>query len=92
MLLSDQAEINSKPELEIYADDVRCSHGATVGELEEEHIFFLRARGIGRERARRMLIGAYISDAIDEIKNTGIRSSIQGVAENWLKHNLYEKK
>ena len=92
MLLSDQAEINSKPELEIYADDVRCSHGATVGELEEEHIFYLCARGIGRERARRMLIGAYISDAIDEIKNTGIRSSIQGVAENWLKHNLYEKK
>lgn len=92
MLLSDQAEIDSKPELEIYADDVRCSHGATVGELEEEHIFYLCARGIGRERARRMLIGAYINDAIDEIKNADIRSSIQGVAENWLKHNLHEKK
>ena len=91
MLLSDKAEIDSKPELEIYADDVRCSHGATVGELEDELIFYLCARGIDRESARRMLIGAYISDAIDEVKNIDIRSSIQSVAENWLKQNLYEK-
>ena len=91
MLLSDKAEIDSKPELEIYADDVRCSHGATVGELEDDLIFYLCARGIDRESARRMLIGAYISDAIDEVKNIDIRSSIQSVAENWLKQNLYGK-
>ena len=91
MLLSDKAEIDSKPELEIYADDVRCSHGATVGELEDDLIFYLCARGIDRESARRMLIGAYISDAIDEVKNIDVRASIQNVAENWLKQNLYEK-
>ena len=91
MLLSDKAEIDSKPELEIYADDVRCSHGATVGELEDDLIFYLCARGIDVESARRMLIGAYISDAIDEVKNIDVRASIQNVAENWLKQNLYEK-
>ena len=58
LLLSDKAEIDSKPELEIYADDVRCSHGATVGELEEEHLY-LKARGINAESARRLLVEVY---------------------------------
>ena len=90
MLLSDQAEIDSKPELEIYADDVRCSHGATVGELEEDHIFYLCARGIDRESARRMLVGAYVNEVIEEVKDVDVRCAIQSVAEKWLKLNLYE--
>lgn len=56
LLLSDGATIQTKPQLEIFADDVKCTHGATVGQLQEEAVFYLRARGIGKEAARRMLV------------------------------------
>lgn len=67
LLLSDQAEINTKPELEIYADDVKCSHGATVGALDEDQLFFLMARGIPYDQAREILINAFIAQAVEEI-------------------------
>ncbi|MDG2286124.1 MAG: Fe-S cluster assembly protein SufD [Alphaproteobacteria bacterium] len=88
MLMSDRAEIDSKPELEIYADDVRCSHGATVGELEEEHLFYLQARGVDRETARRLLVAAYIDDAINEIQSEPMRDAMQTLASVWLENNL----
>ena len=69
---------------------MRCSHGATVGELEEDHIFYLCARGIDRESARRMLVGAYVNEVIEEVKDVDVRCAIQSVAEKWLKLNLYE--
>lgn len=90
MLLSDKAEIDSKPELEIYADDVRCSHGATVGELEEEQLFYLQARGIDREAARRLLVAAYIDDAIDEIHSEVARGAMKQLAAGWLSNTLTE--
>src|SRR5208282_3801293 len=68
LLLSDEATIDTKPQLEIYADDVKCTHGATVGQLNEESIFYLRARGIGAETARRMLIHAFAAEIIDRIR------------------------
>ncbi|CAI3930353.1 Fe-S cluster assembly protein SufD [Commensalibacter papalotli (ex Botero et al. 2024)] len=67
LLLSDQAEINTKPELEIYADDVKCSHGATVGALDEDQLFFLMARGIPYDQAREILINAFVAQAVEEI-------------------------
>nr|WP_243443834.1 SufD family Fe-S cluster assembly protein [Asaia prunellae] len=64
LLLSEKAQIDSKPELEIYADDVKCSHGATVGALDEEQLFYLRARGIPHAEARAILVRAFLLDAL----------------------------
>lgn len=69
LLLTDQAEMYSKPELEIYADDVQCKHGATMGQLDEDALFYLRARGIPKEEAVRMLIQSFAAEIIDAIKN-----------------------
>jgi Fe-S cluster assembly protein SufD len=68
LLLSGDAVINTKPELQIYADDVRCTHGATIGQLEENALFYLRSRGIGQEEARRILVHAFAREIIDRIK------------------------
>lgn len=76
LLLSDEATVNTKPQLEIFADDVKCTHGATVGQLEDEHIFYLRARGIGLENARRMLVHAFASDIVNRISIEVIRDEL----------------
>lgn len=73
ILLSDEAEIDVKPELEIFADDVKCSHGAASGELDKDQLFYMRARGIGEEEARQILIDAYLDDVINQISNEQIR-------------------
>jgi len=67
LLLSEQAEIDSKPQLEIYADDVKCSHGATVGALDEDQLFYLRARGIPQAAARSMLVEAFLQEAVETV-------------------------
>ena len=69
LLLSDNAIIHTKPELEIYADDVKCTHGATVGQLDEKGIFYLRARGIKRKDAQKMMMRAYVGEVLSGIKN-----------------------
>lgn len=79
LLLSDTAEIDVKPELEIFADDVKCSHGAASGELDETQLFYMQSRGIGREEAKQMLIDAYLEDVIAKIRNTEIREWIKRV-------------
>lgn len=88
LLLSREAEINSKPELEIYADDVKCSHGATVGELEDDQLFYLMARGIPRERARAMLVAAYVDEAIDQIQREPVREAFRSAAADWMQQNI----
>jgi Fe-S cluster assembly protein SufD len=77
LLLSDSAAIDTKPQLEIFADDVKCTHGATVGQLSEEALFYLRARGIGLENARRMLIRAFASDMVDRIGLPSVRAALE---------------
>ena len=77
LLLSEDAVINTKPQLEIYADDVKCTHGATVGQLDEESIFYLRSRGIGREEARRLLTFAFANDIIGRIQVEAIRDQLE---------------
>ena len=77
LLLSEDATINSKPQLEIFADDVKCTHGSTVGQLNEEAVFYMRSRGIGLEQARRMLIAAFAGEIIDRIKIPAVRSQLE---------------
>ncbi|WP_051244653.1 Fe-S cluster assembly protein SufD [Thalassobaculum salexigens] len=88
LLLSREAEINSKPELEIYADDVKCSHGATVGELEDDQLFYLMARGIPEERARAILVSAYVDEAVDHIQRVPIRDAFRAAAAEWMQKNI----
>src|SRR5436309_13849871 len=76
LLLSEEATADTKPQLEIYADDVKCTHGATVGQLNEESIFYLRSRGIGTERARRMLIHAFAGEIIERIRLAPVREEM----------------
>jgi len=76
LLLSENATVDTKPQLEIYADDVKCTHGATVGQLNEESIFYLRARGIGVETARRMLIHAFAGEIIERIRHRPAREEL----------------
>jgi len=84
LLLSDDASINAKPELEIHADDVKCSHGATAGELGEDGLFYLRSRGIPERRARQMLIEAFVADGINAITDEQVRDGFAAQVSNWL--------
>ena len=68
ILLSDDATVNTKPQLEIWADDVKCSHGATTGQLDDEAMFYLQSRGIGKDKARELLLNAFTKDVIDNIE------------------------
>ena len=76
ILLSDNAIIHTKPELEIYADDVKCTHGATVGQLDEKGIFYLRARGIKRKEAQKMMMRAYVGEVLIGIKNEETKNNL----------------
>ncbi len=73
LLLSDGAEIDCKPELEIFADDVKCSHGATAGALDDDALFYLRSRGIPEDEARGVLVSAFLDEVVDEIADIGVR-------------------
>jgi Fe-S cluster assembly protein SufD len=77
LVLSEHAIINTKPQLEIFADDVKCTHGATVGQLNEEELFYLRSRGIGAELARRMLVRAFANDAVERITLAPVRAHLE---------------
>lgn len=83
LLLSPEAEIDSKPQLEIYADDVRCSHGATVGELDADQLFYLRSRGIPEAEARAILVRAFLAEALDPIAHEGARAALEAAVEHW---------
>jgi Fe-S cluster assembly protein SufD len=77
LVLSDDATINTKPELQILADDVRCTHGATIGQLDAEAAFYLQSRGIGRKEARSMLTYAFAQDIVDRIKVPALKESLE---------------
>jgi len=76
LVLSGEAVINTKPELQILADDVRCTHGATIGQLDEESMFYMRSRGIGREQARSLLTYAFAQDILDRIKAPALKEHL----------------
>lgn len=81
IVMSESATMNSKPELEIYADDVKCSHGSTTGQFDEEAVFYLRSRGIKEENARRLLVGAFLSDTFDKIHDERVKSFVLDLFE-----------
>ena len=85
LLLGDEASINTKPQLEILADDVKCTHGATVGQLDDEAIFYLRSRGIGEDRARQMLIRAFASAVLNRITIEPVREELERALEERLR-------
>ncbi len=84
LLLSKTAEIDSKPELEIYADDVKCSHGATAGEIDHDALFYLRARGIDETAARALLVEAFVQEAIEEVEVDAVREEFAAAVAGWL--------
>ncbi|CAK0751432.1 Fe-S cluster assembly protein SufD [uncultured Gammaproteobacteria bacterium] len=84
LLLSERAAIDAKPELEIHADDVKCGHGSTVGALDDDALFYLRARGIKLEAARALLIEAFLADALEEISDATVRDQFLAQITHWL--------
>jgi Fe-S cluster assembly protein SufD len=84
LLLSDRAEIDAKPELEIYADDVKCSHGAVAGELEESALFYLRARGIPERAARNLLVEGFLGEVVDGLSVAVLHEPLKAVVAEWL--------
>lgn len=84
LLLSDEAEADNKPELEIFADDVSCGHGATAGALDDSLLFYLKARGLPERQAQALLIQAFVGEAIEQIADDGLREHVIGIAERWL--------
>lgn len=84
ILLSDDASVNAKPELEIYADDVKCSHGSSTGKIDEAGLFYLRSRGLSEESARRLLLSAYAADVINTVKIDSFKDYLEEVIQNYL--------
>jgi Fe-S cluster assembly protein SufD len=84
LLLSDEAEADNKPELEIFADDVTCGHGATTGALDESLLFYLRARGLSEKEAQALLIQAFVGEAIESIASDELREVAITIAQRWL--------
>lgn len=84
LLLSDDGEFSVKPELEIFADDVQCAHGATVADIEESHLFYLMSRGITEKTARSLLVKAFVSEIVDELEDEPLVEALHEVIESWL--------
>jgi Fe-S cluster assembly protein SufD len=84
LLLSDEAEADNKPELEIFADDVQCGHGATSGDLDEDLLFYLKARGIPGKEAEALLIQAFVGEAVEGIEHAGLRDALMEDVAAWL--------
>ena len=84
LLLNTGAEIDAKPELEIYADDVKCSHGATTGQIDETALFYLRSRGVPEALARNLLIQSFLGEALEEISSEEVRQAFTDKVIHWL--------
>ncbi|MGI9101401.1 MAG: Fe-S cluster assembly protein SufD [Terriglobales bacterium] len=84
LLLCDDAQIDTKPQLEIYADDVKCTHGATIGQVEENALFYMRSRGIEEAEARRLLLLAFASECLERMKCQQVREYLEGLVRRWL--------
>jgi len=83
ILLSKSSTVNSKPELEIYADDVKCSHGSTTGQLDDDAIYYLRTRGISEHKAKKLMVAAFVGEVLDKIDNTDVRNKVD---QHFLEH------
>jgi len=88
LLLSEDAEVDVKPELEIFADDVVCGHGATSGALDDELLFYLKARGIPQNEAEALMVQAFVGEAIEPVTDDALRDAITAAVEKWLKARM----
>jgi Fe-S cluster assembly protein SufD len=88
LLLSPDAEVDTKPELEIFADDVKCSHGATVGELDNDQLFYLRSRGIPDHEARSILVRAFLAEALDTVRDDTLRPILETSVAQWWERQM----
>ena len=88
ILIDDKATINAKPQLEIFADDVKCSHGCTIGQLDEEALFYLRTRGIGVKEARALLMYAFANNVLESVKIPELKRRINKLIANKIGVNL----
>lgn len=84
LLLAETARVDTKPELEILADDVKCSHGATAGELDADALFYLRSRGIDAESAQNLLVEAFVGEIIETVDDDAIKAHLWRVVTGWL--------
>ena len=84
LLLSEDAQINTKPQLEIFADDVKCTHGAAIGQIDEEAMFYLRARGLGKSDARRLLIQAFAGEIVHRMPLASLSDRLEHELMRWL--------
>ncbi|MFT4181620.1 MAG: Fe-S cluster assembly protein SufD [Rhizobium sp.] len=84
LLMSDDAEFSVKPELEIFADDVQCGHGATVADIDSNHLYYLMARGIPKNKARAMLVNAFVAEIVEELEDEALVEALEGVISAWL--------
>ena len=89
LLLSDSAQIDTKPQLEIYADDVKCTHGATIGQIAEEALFYLRSRGIDEQSARGLLLAAFAGECLDRMKEGPARDYVETLIQHGLKQLIH---
>ncbi|MBB4041001.1 Fe-S cluster assembly protein SufD [Microvirga flocculans] len=85
LLLEEGCAMNNKPELEIFADDVQCAHGATCGQLDEDLLFYLMARGLPKKEAESLLVQAFLGEALEFVENEAVREALVGTVEGWLK-------
>jgi len=85
LLLSEGAQIDTKPQLEIHADDVKCTHGATIGQVDEDAIFYLRSRGISEASARDLLLEAFAGEILGLMKEEPVRRHLEGLVKQWLR-------
>jgi Fe-S cluster assembly protein SufD len=84
LLLSDEAQIDTKPQLEIYADDVKCTHGATIGQVEENALFYLRSRGLDEAEAKHLLLMAFANECLDRMNSEQVRKHLEQLVMEWL--------
>jgi Fe-S cluster assembly protein SufD len=84
LLLSERAEADNKPELEIFADDVQCGHGATAGALDQDLLFYVKARGLPQKEAEALLIAAFVGEAFEAIEDHGVKEALTAIAQGWL--------
>lgn len=88
LLLSDDCDFSAKPELEIFADDVQCAHGATVADIEDSHLFYLMARGVPEAAARRLLVKAFVGEVLDEMEDEELAETLSARIDSWMERHV----
>ncbi|MFN4208712.1 MAG: SufD family Fe-S cluster assembly protein, partial [Agrobacterium albertimagni] len=85
--MSDDCEFSVKPELEIFADDVQCAHGATVADIHKSHLYYLMSRGIPEKKARGLLINGFVAEIVEELENEPLVEALEEIITDWLEHH-----